>query len=254
MLSGGILLIYCSFWYHCGYGSIVYRHRGFQGSAASYAERSTLNKGESNSSPDVGEGVWVALFLLDANFFCQLFHDSTCWGSCSSSASKYNRVEAAVLDFADTVFIFQFFDLLVVFVCLLDLSRATLCKRVENLHIKKRSLKSLSPESICFDVRSSFLVRAGGFVVKSLPLQLLKHGLDLDVVANFIHQIGEGIPNLVVAHNCISAFGAVQGMCQWELLRTGAFRRPVYGLPAVSKTYPIPEVALREVEPVSFKG
>ena len=56
----------------------IYRHRGFQGSAASYAERSTLNKGESNSRPDVGEGVWVALFLLDANFFCQLFHDSTC--------------------------------------------------------------------------------------------------------------------------------------------------------------------------------
>ena len=120
MLSGGILLIYCSFWYHFGYGSIAYRHRGFQGSAASYAERSTLNKGESNSSPDVGEGVWVA-FFLDANFFCQLFHDSTCWGSCSSSASKYNRVEAAVLDFADTVFIFQFFDILVVFECLLDL-------------------------------------------------------------------------------------------------------------------------------------
>ena len=125
MLSGGIPLIYCSFWYDCGYGSIVYRHRGFQGSAASYAERSTPNKGESNSRPDVGEGVWVALFLLDANFFCQLCHDSTCWGSCSCNASKYNRVEAAVLDFADTVFIFQFFVILVVFVCLLDLSRAT---------------------------------------------------------------------------------------------------------------------------------
>ena len=73
MLSGGILLICCSFWYHCGYGSIVYWHRGFLGSAASYAERSTLNKGESNSSPDVGEGVWVALFLLDANFFASFF-------------------------------------------------------------------------------------------------------------------------------------------------------------------------------------
>ena len=78
-----------------------------------------------------------------------------------------------------------------VFVCLLDLSRATLCKRVKNLHIRKHSLKSLSPDSICFDVSLSFFVRAGGFVVKGLPLELLKYGLDLDVVANFIHQIGE---------------------------------------------------------------
>ena len=76
----------------------------------------------------------------------------------------------------------------------------------------KNVRSNLCPESICFDVRSSFLVRAGGFVVEGLLLQLLKHGLDLDVVANFINQIGEGIPNLVVAHNFISAFGAMQGM------------------------------------------
>ena len=119
---------------------------------------------------------------------------------------------------------------------------------VENLDIEKSPAESRTPKSVCFDVKASIVFSGSGFVVKAFALQRLKVGLDFDIVANFIHEIREGVPNFVMSLMCESTFRAVEGVGKVEFRSTRTPLWCVWRLPSIAKVDSVSEFRFREIE------
>ena len=76
---------------------------------------------------------------------------------------KQNQcVEVAMFGFADSLFVLNSLDALVIFVCIFYGLRAALRVKVENLHIEESAIKAGAPQTVCLVVDSSVITNSGG--------------------------------------------------------------------------------------------
>ena len=71
--------------------------------------------------------------------------------------------------------------------------------RVEIFCIEKGSAESVSPESICLDVKSSVIFSSGCFIVKAFAFQRLKFRFFFNIMAYFVQWCRKGIANFIVS-------------------------------------------------------
>ena len=98
-----------------------------------------------------------------------------------------------------SLFVLISHDALVIFVCIIYGLRAALCMRVENLHIEESAIKAGAPQTVCLDVQSSVNISSGGITQENLSIERLKFWLNLDIVANVIHQVCKHVSDFVVS-------------------------------------------------------
>ena len=73
--------------------------------------------------------------------------------------------------------------------------------RFENFHIQKDSAESASPESICFDAKSSVIFDSGYFVVKAFIFQRLKFPLHFNRRKNALNPVNRNCTKFQVFCN-----------------------------------------------------
>ena len=117
------------------------------------------------------------------------------------SSNKNQCVENAVFRFADLLFVTIWLDALVIFVCIFYGLRAALRVRVENLQFEENAIKAGAPKIVCFDFQSSVIISSVGITRENFSIEQLKYWLDLDIVANLIHQVCKHVSEFVGSYS-----------------------------------------------------
>ena len=90
----------------------------------------------------------------------------------------------------------------------------------ENFHIKGSAAMSWTPDSLCFNVKPCLFFNCSWVANNVFALLRLMFRLNLDVMANVVHEVGERVSNFIRSFVFKTALCIVYGMCQIEICTT----------------------------------